>query len=129
MKNPKEVLGRGWSFPFGFDAARGTVRLSEFEENIRQNITVILGTRPGERQMLPQFGCRIHEVLFAPDTRATAGIAGHHVKEALGRWEHRIEVVNVDAQAEGDGAIRVRVQYKILATNSLQTLTWTARSR
>ena len=66
MKNPKEALGRGWSFPFTIDPARGGVALSEFEENIRQNITIILGTRPGERQMLPQFGCRIHELLFAP---------------------------------------------------------------
>lgn len=129
MKNPKEFLGRGWAFPFRFNSATGGVALSEYEENIRQDITIILGTRPGERQMLPQFGCRIHELLFSPDTRATSALAAHHVEEALARWERRIEVVKVDASAEGQGSIRVAVQYKILATNTLQTLTWTARTR
>ena len=51
------------------------------------------------------------------------------MKEALGRWERRIEIDTVDAHTEGDGAIRVLVKYKILATNSVQTLNWTARSR
>ncbi len=129
MKNPKEFLGRGWGFPFRFNSATGGVALSEYEENIRQDISIILGTRPGERQMLPQFGCRIHELLFSPDTRATSALAAHHVEEALGRWERRIEIVKVDASTEGQGSIRVAVQYKILATNSLQTLTWTARPR
>lgn len=129
MKNPKEFLGRGWGFPFRFDSARGGVGLSAFEENIRQNITIILGTRPGERQMLPQFGCKIHELLFSPDTRATTALAAHHVEEALNRWERRIEVVKVEAQVDGEGSIRVAVQYKILATSALQNLTWTARPR
>ena len=39
------------------------------EENIRESVTIILGTQPGERQMLPEFGCRIHELMFAPATR------------------------------------------------------------
>ena len=56
----KDFLGRGWKFPFGFDPASGGVALSEFEENIRESVTIILGTQPGERQMLPEFGCRIH---------------------------------------------------------------------
>ena len=55
----KEFLGRGFAFPFHFDPAGGGVAMSEYEENIRQNISIILGTQPGERQMLPAFGCRI----------------------------------------------------------------------
>ena len=129
MKSPKEFLGRGWAFPFRFDAARGGVGLSEYEENIRQNITIILGTRPGERQMLPQFGCRIHELLFAPDTRATSSAVAHHVEEALRRWERRIEVRKVDAKVEAQGAIRVNVEYTVLATSALQNLSYTVKGR
>ena len=129
MKSPKEFLGRGWAFPFRFDAARGGVGLSEYEENIRQNITIILGTRPGERQMLPQFGCRIHELLFAPDTRATSSAVAHHVEESLRRWERRIEVRKVDAKVEAQGAIRVNVEYTVLATSALQNLSYTVKGR
>ena len=41
----KEFLGRGWAFPFHFDPATGRVALTEYEENIRQNISIILGDR------------------------------------------------------------------------------------
>lgn len=123
MKDPREVLGRGWGFPFSFDSARGTVGLSEFEENIRQNIVIIVGTRPGERQMLPEFGCRVHEMLFAPNTRATAAMVAHHVKEALERWEERIQVVDVQSVPDPGGAVKVSVNYRIRATEALQSLT------
>lgn len=120
--NPREILGRGWAFPFGFDSATGGVEWSEFEENIRQNITIILGTKPGERQMLPAFGCRIHELMFAPNTRATSAIVAHHVEEALTRWERRIQVLKVEAEPDQAGSIRVEVEYKILATDAVQNL-------
>jgi phage baseplate assembly protein W len=129
MKNPKEFLGRGWAFPFQFDSATGGAAYSEFEENIRQNITIILGTKPGERQMLPQFGCRIHELLFAPNTRATSAMVAHHVAEALRRWEKRIEVLKVDATGDEAGTVKVAVDYKIIATSQLQQLNYTVASR
>jgi hypothetical protein len=129
MQNPKELLGRGWSFPFQFDPARGSVGMSEYEENIRQCITIIIGTRPGERQMLPAFGCRIHEMLFTPHSRATAAVIGHHVSEALRRWERRIEVLKVESWPEPGGAIRVQVEYKILLTDANQTLVYSLGNR
>lgn len=118
----KEFLGRGWAFPFHFDPASGRVALSEYEENIRQNISIILGTRPGERQMLPNFGCRVHEFLFAPNTQSNAHMIGFHVKEALMRWEPRIEVLDVKARVDTDGTVRVDVEYKITSTSAVQNL-------
>lgn len=122
MSSQKEFLGRGWSFPFRFDAASGAVEFSEFEENIRQCITVILATRPGERQMLPAFGCRIHELLFAPNTTTTGLIAEGHVRDALERWEPRVEVESVSAAPDSTGALRVEVLYRIIATDSVQNV-------
>ena len=122
MTARKEFLGRGWAFPFHFDPATGTVATSEFEENIRQSITVILGTRQGERQMMPRFGCRIHELLFAPNTAATARQARRFVEEALGRWEPRIKVIDVRAEADPSGAIRVDVTYKIPSTGQVSAI-------
>ncbi len=118
----KEFLGRGWAFPFHFDPASGGVALSEYEENIRQCVTVILGTKPGERPMQPAFGCRIHELLFAPNTGATAAMITYHVKNALRRWEPRIEVTNVSARPGKQGEMRVSVDYRIISTNSPQNL-------
>ena len=79
--------------------------------------------------MLPAFGCRIHELLFAPNTRATSAMVAHHVAEALRRWERRIEVLKVDATGDQAGTVKVSVDYKILATSQLQQLNYTVSSR
>lgn len=118
----KEFLGRGFAFPFHFDPAGGGVALSEYEENIRQNISIILGTQPGERQMIPHFGCRIHELLFAPNNGYAGQIAAEYVKEALLRWEPRIEVEEVTASPDPSGSIRVQVQYRIVSTGAVERL-------
>jgi len=112
----KEFLGRGWRFPFGFDGAGGGVAYSEYEENIRQNVTIILGTKPGERHTLPEFGCRVYELMFSPNTRSTSTVIAHYVEEALGRWEPRIEVTKVDSWPDPGGTVRVMVHYKIKST-------------
>jgi hypothetical protein len=116
----KDFLGRGWWFPFRFDPASGGVALSEFEENIRQCITVILGTKPGERQMLPEFGCRMHELIFAPNTDSTATMVRYHIERALMKWEPRIEVESVNAWPDQAGMIRVEVKYTIISTGQAQ---------
>ncbi len=118
----KEFLGRGFAFPFHFDPAGGGVAMSEYEENIRQSISIILGTQPGERQMLPEFGCRIHELLFAPSNGYVGQLAARHVEDALRRWEPRIEVTGVEAVPDPTGAIRVEVAYKIVSTGAIERL-------
>ena len=79
--------------------------------------------------MLPNFGCRIHELLFAPNTRATAAMVAHHVTEALRRWEKRIEVLNVNSEPGHDGSVKVVVEYRVLATNAVQTLAYSISNR
>jgi len=129
VSNLKEFLGRGWSFPFGFSPADGRVEMSEFEENIRQSITIILGTRLGERQMLPEFGCRIHELLFAPNTAVMARLAKLYVEEALRLWEPRIAVTEVVSVPDPSGAIRLEVSYRIPATGATETLSHVVSNR
>ena len=118
----KDFLGRGWAFPFRFDPGSGSVAMSEYEANIRDCMTIILGTKPGERQMLPEFGCRVHELMFAPNTPATSHLVARHIKEALARWEPRIEVQSVDAYPDANGQIRVQIHYSIRSTKSAQEL-------
>jgi phage baseplate assembly protein W len=124
----KDFLGRGWRFPFQFDAATGSVSYSEYEENIRQCITIILATKPGERQMMPDFGCRAHELMFAPAVGATGTAIAYHVQRALERWEPRIEVLSVDAVPDLHGPMRVSVTYKVKSTNQAQEISMALNS-
>ena len=67
---PQDIIGKGWRFPLGVDG-RGGVALSEGDQDIEEAIAIILNTPKGLRLMRPEFGCRIHDLLFAPLNAAT----------------------------------------------------------
>ncbi len=123
MYNP--IIGRGWRFPPALDE-RGTVALVSGEAEIEQAIQIILGTAPGQRVMRPEFGCRIHELVFAPNNAETAGTAARYVQEALGRWEPRIEVQRVHAEPDlaNQARVLVSIEYRIVATHSSRSLVY-----
>ncbi len=90
----QEFIGSGWAFPMRTDAAGGIALVSQDRE-IEEAIRLILGTAPGERPMRPEFGCAIHDYVFAPADPDTAGRIAYEVRESLARWEPRIDVVDV----------------------------------
>ena len=121
----KEFLGQGLAFPLQVNA-RGEVALASGERDIEQSIRIILGTRPGERVMRPEFGCRAQELLFEPRTVATESLMKRYVTGALRRWEPRINVqtVSVFTGAEMDGALLVEINYLIKATHDRRSIVY-----
>jgi phage baseplate assembly protein W len=118
-----EFLGSGWRFPPRLDA-RGAVALSASERKIRESIWIILGTAKGERTMRPDFGCDIHEFVFAPINEATVTMIRDAVEEALILWEPRIEVLSVEVDAEAsrnpahEPVLPITLRYRIRSTNT-----------
>lgn len=111
-------LGVGWSFPPGVDD--GDIALARYEESIQQAIWIILATARGERKMRPDFGCGIHDLVFSTNSAETAGRAATDVRQALIRWEPRIDLDRVDvtpdpAQA---GRLLIQIEYRVRATNN-----------
>jgi len=79
-----------------------------------------LGTAPGERVMRPDFGCGIHDLVFAVNSAGTAGRVASLVREALLRWEPRVDVLDVDAAADSaqPNLLLVKIDYQVRTTNS-----------
>jgi len=121
----KDFLGRGFSFPLRLDP-KGSVALSEGEQNIEENIRLVLGTAPGERPMRPDFGCRIHDFVFYPNNANTASLVAYYVREALSKWEPRIEDIRVSAAPDPvqENAIRVDIRYRIRRSNNTRNLVY-----
>jgi len=67
------------------------------DDAIRQSLMLLISTRPGERVMRPEYGCDLSRLVFAPNDDTTAGLAIHFVRQAVERWEPRVEVLRVDA--------------------------------
>ena len=119
----EQFIGSGWAFPLRADAS-GSVALARGQREIEQAIRLVLATAPGERPMRPEFGCAIHDLVFAPVNQATAGRIRYEVRSSLGRWEPRIEVaeVNVLEDNDDDGVVLIDVRYSIRGTNSPRNL-------
>src|SRR5262249_53687202 len=100
--------------------------MAELDESIRQSILIVLGTAPGERVMRPNFGCGIHDLVYAPNNLSTASLAAHFCIEALGKWEPRIEEIEAHAEASDDdeNRIDITIKYKVRATNTSRNLVY-----
>ena len=81
-------FAKGLRFPVSVNL-NGGVSSSQFEENVRQSLFIILGTAPGERIMRPDFGCRIHDLMFAPNNDITAARAEVYCDGAIYKDEPR----------------------------------------
>lgn len=123
MSNERDFLGKGLRFPVSVNL-NGGVSSSAYDENVRQSIFIILGTAPGERVHRPDFGCRIHDLMFAPNNEITAARAEVYCEEAIYKFEPRIDAVSVRAGANTDQPNRldIRIEYIIAGKNDKKNL-------
>jgi len=119
----EQFTGAGWAFPLRTTAASGFALVTG-EREIIESIQLILATAPGERPMRPEFGCGIHDYVFAPADENTAGRIGFEVRTALDRWEPRIDVTDVVIEFDDDdaGVLYIDIRYTLRDTNDPRNL-------
>lgn len=125
MKSDREFLGKGWRFPVAVNLTGG-ISTSAYEDNVRESIFVILGTAPGERLNRPHWGCRIHDLMFAPNNHVTAALSEHFCEEALLKFEPRVGEVKVEARPSRDepNRLNIRILYTVRETNAKHNLVY-----
>lgn len=113
-----DFLGVGWSAPVTTD--QGQIQMARYEAAVRQSIWMILSTAPGERLMRPDFGCGIHDLVFATNSPETIGQIVSTVRRSLVEWEARIDLLDVAVYPDPDNPIRLLIQinYQIRNTNN-----------
>jgi uncharacterized protein len=118
-----EFVGRGVSLPVA-TGPTGALALVGDDEVIRRSIRLIVGTAFGERPMRPEFGCGLHDLVFAGNDSRTAGQAAYEVQASLARWETRIDVLDVDVSfpGAGPGVMHVAITYRRRGTNDPRNL-------
>ncbi|NEO72970.1 GPW/gp25 family protein [Moorena sp. SIO3H5] len=122
----KPFLGIGVGFPISLDTG-GDFQLAEYEESVRQSIVIILSTAKGERAMRPDFGCSIYDLVFEPNSPATAGKVSQAIQEALLFFEPRIDVLDVRVDSPSNQErekMLVSIDYQVRATNNVFNLVY-----
>lgn len=115
----KDFLGRGWKFPVAVDAT-GRIALSEYEDDVREAIRIILMTSKGERVMQPDFGAGLYGFVFASMNSTNLGRIQRAVEDALIKWEPRVQVTAVSVEPDqGElGKLLINIDYRVRATNT-----------
>ncbi len=121
----KDFLGRGWALSDMIDDNR-QIAMSQYEQDIREAILIILSTSKGERMMRPDFGCGINDFVFSIVNTATLALIEHHIREAILKWEPRVEILTVSTSTEDltNGQLMIDISYKIHSTNAVNNLVY-----
>lgn len=123
MATVRDFVGRGWAFPLRADAS-GDIALVSQDREIEESIRLILGTAYGERPMRPEFGCAIHDYIYAGADAATAAQIGFEVRVSLKRWEPRIDVrdVGVTIDEADRSLLYIDIRYNVRSSNDPRNL-------
>ena len=76
--------------------------------------------------MRPDFGCGIYDLVFQPNTAALRGLVQQKVKDALIRWEPRIDVIDVRVEnpPETRNFLQIWIDYRIRVNNAFYNLVY-----
>jgi len=128
MADPKytrDFLGVGWKFPLQV-TPNGKIAQARYEQRIEESVYLILSTAKGERVMLPEFGCGIHDLVFAPNNTTTLALVVHNIRQALVAYEPRIDVLDIipETAPEQPNLLLIRISYRIRANNAIGNLVY-----
>lgn len=113
-----------YNFPFAIDPVSGQAAQTPYPNHVDQMIRQILLTTPGERADLPEFGCGLRQLLFAPNSDALQATTQVLIQRSLNQWlsnQINLQSVTVTPGPGGDySQILVQINYVLLETQSQQ---------
>ena len=127
-----DFLGKGLKFPFAFQKRSGGAQVSTVttadHAHIHESILQILGTRPGERFMNPEFGSHLKSLVFEPNDSVLKGLIRHYVTDAIEQFEKRIVVTDVSfddsSNAIDSYTLYICISYRIIDAQVDGNIVW-----
>ncbi|MEH2236626.1 GPW/gp25 family protein [Nostoc sp.] len=121
------MIRHDYAFPFRIDVASHQAAQTRYENHVEQMIRQVLLTSPGERVNLPEFGCGLRQLLFAPHSEALDATTKLIVLQALNRWlAGQIQVKDVrvaSVEETGDQAqLKVQIEYVLIETQATKRM-------
>jgi uncharacterized protein len=116
-----------YAYPFRIDPSSGQGMQTDYASHVGQMIRQVLLTSPGERIDLPEFGCGLRQLIFAPHSSALDAATNLIVQQSLNRWLAGIitvqnVVVTPLAQLDDPAKLNIEIEYTLLATQTNGTV-------
>ena len=109
---------KGIAFPVASDVYGG-IEMADPVRSIEDSVQMILSVSPGEFFLEPEFGCKVNDMVFLPDSPQTISLAEYYIKQALERWEPRIKVKQVTGEVDPDhrNTVNISIVYDMVGMN------------
>lgn len=129
MTDPtRALLGEGFAYPGGVDEATGGVLSAAGVASVRASLFRLFETAPGEEFFLPEYGCQLKYLVFEEDTEVLRALAEVVVREAVRRWEPRVQdVISIVVEPVSDAAphvLQLRVAFRLINSQSTENLVY-----
>lgn len=122
-----------YAMPFRINPGLRQVSSTDYASHVDQMVQQVLLTAPGERADLPQFGCGLRQLVFAPLSSALVSNTEILVRQSLTRWlAGVIDLTDITVQSSDDtgstlqpGTFQVTISYTVLDSLTAQQTTVT----
>jgi len=104
------------SWSLGGVGEDGRWRHAENDESVREVISNILLTRPGERLMRQQFGAGLLDFIHQQNNQTTRNVMAEIVRKAINQWETRVQVEGVEVSPDNENLslVQIIIRYRML---------------
>lgn len=120
MSRPANLAPLQLGWPLSPQTEDGTLIYPSLEQSIRDQIKIILVTRPGEMLLQPAFGAGLEDLLHEPNTLTTRRRLRDLITANVARWEPRVQLDQVEVWVidSRPDAVRVEIAYRIRRTGA-----------
>ena len=116
----EDFIGSGVTYPIELDS-RGCVSISTGFKLIESSIKICTAWPLGQRFFLAEFGSQITRILEEPNDTILKHLLSTFFKDAVEKWEKRVEEVIVTFQDLSYTKITVKVDYRVINTPRTET--------
>ena len=116
-------LGRGWSFPP--ELTESGVKMSAYEQDIKESLRILFSTSPGERVCRYDYGCPLRRYAFEPINTQTTVRMRNDITRAIILFEPRITLEDVSFEEQPEkGVLLILLTYTVIRTNNRNNMVY-----
>jgi uncharacterized protein len=112
-----------FAIPFSLTPTGQVRTVTDPNQIASDRVESLIGTFPGERVMLPDYGVNLPAFVFAPDAAGQSDIISLNVQQAMTQWEPSITLgtVTPNASQSDVGIVSIDIQFS-LSSNPVLTV-------